>query len=71
MPEILQDNMEQLLQCQPGVEVIMDDIIIHGETRAKHDEHYENVPRVIRASWLKLNKDAETVQISIHGQSHQ
>ena len=25
------------------VEVVMDDILIHGEMRAKHDEHYENV----------------------------
>ena len=39
------------------MEVIMDDILIHGETRAKLDEHYENVLRVIRASGLKLNKD--------------
>ena len=35
----------------------MDDILIHGETRARHDEHYENVLRAIRASGLKLNKD--------------
>ena len=49
--------MEQLLEGLPGVEVIMDDILIHGETRAKHDEHYGNVLRVIRTSGLKLNKD--------------
>ena len=48
--EIFQENMEQLLEGLPGVEVIMDDIIlIHGETRTKHYEHYENVLRVIRA----------------------
>ena len=56
-PEIFQDKMEQLLEGLPGVEVIMDDILIHGETRAKHDEHYENVLRAIRASGLKLDKD--------------
>ena len=56
-PEVFQDKMEQLLEGLPGVEVIMDDILIHGETRAKHDEHYENVLRAIRASGLKLNKD--------------
>ena len=56
-PEIFQDKMEQLLEGLPGVEFIMDDILIHGETRAKHDEHYKNVLRVIRASGLKLNKD--------------
>ena len=49
--------MEQLLEGLPGVEYIMEDILIHGETRAKHDEHYENVLRVIRASGLKQNKD--------------
>ena len=49
--------MEQLLEGLPGVEVIMDNILIHGEMRTKHDEHYENFIRVIRASGLKLNKD--------------
>ena len=35
----------------------MDDILLHGETKAKHSEHYENVLLVIRTSGLKLNKD--------------
>ena len=38
------------------MEVIMDDILIHGETRAKHAAHYENILRVILASALKLRQ---------------
>ena len=55
-PEIFQDRMEELFSGVDGVEVIMDDILVHGKDMAEHDVRYENVLRIIRGSGLILNQ---------------
>ena len=53
--EIFQKKMKEMLRDLQGVEVIIDDILIHGKTREEHDENLENVLRRISESGLKLN----------------
>jgi hypothetical protein len=56
-PELFQRKMSELLQDCDGVEVIMDDILIHGKSQQDHDQRLQKVLDTIQASGLKLNKD--------------
>ena len=56
-PEIFQRKMTELLHGIEGVEVIIDDILIHGKTRKEHDDRLDRVFRRIQDSGLKLNRD--------------
>lgn len=49
--------MEQLLTGLPGVEFIMDDIIIHDAYITERDERYNNVLKVIEKAGLRSNPD--------------
>lgn len=42
--EIFQRKMQDLLQDQEGVEVIVDDILVHGKTRTEHDIRLKSHP---------------------------
>ena len=53
--EIFQKKMTEMLRDLQGVEVIIDDILIHGKTREEHDKNLEDVLRRISESGLKLN----------------
>ena len=53
--EIFQKKMTEMLRDLQGVEVIIDDILIHGKTREEHDKNLEDVLRRISESELKLN----------------
>jgi hypothetical protein len=55
-PEIFQRKMAEMLGGHEGCEVIMDDIIIYGKTRAEHDQRLAAVLKTIKESGLKLNK---------------
>ena len=54
-PEIFQRKMSTLLEGLDGVEVIMDDILVHGRNREEHDARLNAVLRIINDSGLKLN----------------
>ena len=47
--------MSTLLEGLDGIEVIMDDILVHGRNREEHDAHLNAVLRIINDSGLKLN----------------
>ena len=55
-PEIFQRKMSTLLEDLGGVEVIMDDILVHGRNREEHDAPLNAVLRIINDSGLKLNR---------------
>ena len=54
-PEIFQRKMSSLLEGLSGVEVIMDDILVHGRDLVEHDACLTAAIRRIDASGLKLN----------------
>ena len=56
-PEIFQREMSEMLQGLDGVQAIIDDVLIYGETREEHDIRLDNVMERIRTSGLKLNQD--------------
>lgn len=56
-PEIFQRKMTELLHGINGVEVIIDDILIHGKTRKEHDDRLDTVLHRIQDSGLKLNRE--------------
>ena len=53
--EIFQRKMLELLQDHEGVEVIIDDILVHGRTREEHDARLKRVLETVSKSGLKLN----------------
>ena len=54
-PEIFHRKMSTLLEGLDGVEVIMDDILVHDRNREEHDARHNAVLRIINDSGLKLN----------------
>ena len=56
-PEIFQRKMSTLdgVEGLDGVEVIMDDILVHGRNREEHDARLNAVLRIINDSGRKLN----------------
>ena len=54
-PEIFQRKMSTLLEGLDGVEMIMDDILVHGRNREEHGARLNAVLRIINDSGLKLN----------------
>ena len=53
--EMFQRKMSSLLEGLSGVEVIMEDILVHGRDLEEHDACLTAVIRIIDASGLKLN----------------
>ncbi|KAI0227796.1 hypothetical protein LSAT2_021716, partial [Lamellibrachia satsuma] len=53
--EIFQRKMSALLDGMNGVEVIMDDILVHGRSIEEHDARLDSVIRIINDSGVKLN----------------
>ena len=53
--EIFQRKMQDLLQDQEGVEVIVDDILVHGKTRDEHDTRLKKVIETVNEAGLTLN----------------
>ena len=56
-PEIFQRKMIETIQGLEGVEVFMDDILVHGATEAEHDSRLEKVMQRIAGAGLKLNRE--------------
>ena len=55
-PEIFQRKMSTLLEGLDGVEVIMDDILVHGRNREEHDARLNAVLMITNESGLKFNR---------------
>ncbi len=56
-PECFQRIMTQTFEDLPGVEVIMDDILVYGSTIKEHDERLEQVLKRCRDQNIKLNRE--------------
>ncbi|KAL6491496.1 hypothetical protein MHYP_G00018410 [Metynnis hypsauchen] len=56
-PEIFQRKMKETLQRLEGVEVFMDDILVHGATVEEHDHRLEKVMQRIELAGMKLNRE--------------
>ena len=55
-PEIFHANVHQLLECDTGVKVFMDDIVVWGRTEEEHDDRLKNALDTVGRSGLKLNE---------------
>ena len=55
--QICQRKMAELLRGQEGVEVIVDDIIVHGRNKEEHDLRLKKVLEKVAQSGLKLNQN--------------
>ncbi|KAL6482004.1 hypothetical protein MHYP_G00100840 [Metynnis hypsauchen] len=55
-PEIFQRKMVETLTGLEGIELFMDDILVHGESEEIHDQCLAKALKVIEASGLKLNE---------------
>ena len=55
-PEVLQAKMEEIFSDLQGVEVLMDDLLIHGQTLEKHNEVLTAVLQRAKAAGLTLNR---------------
>jgi hypothetical protein len=56
-PEIFQRKMTEMLNGLEGVVVIMDDILVYGNTLEEHDYRLSKVLETIKKSGLCLNKE--------------
>lgn len=56
-PEIFQRVMMQMLDDLEGIEVVMDDILIWGETEQQHDARLEAVLNRLKQHNVKLNRE--------------
>ena len=56
-PEVFQRIMSQIFDGNEGIEVIVDDLLIWGETREQHDERLKQALERAREAGVKLNKD--------------
>lgn len=54
--EFFQKEMSVLFRQQEGVEVFMDDILVHGKDDRQHEERLQTVLRILERAGLKLNK---------------
>ena len=54
-PEIYQRKMHELFDDIEGVEIVMDDILVHGRSDSEHDARLEQVLQRCREKNLKLN----------------
>ena len=55
-PEIFHAKIQQLFECETGVKVFMDDIVVWGRTREEHDARLKRALATVRRSGLKLNE---------------
>ncbi|XP_054590187.2 retrovirus-related Pol polyprotein from transposon 412 [Nothobranchius furzeri] len=56
-PEVYHKTIHMIFEHIPGVETMMDDIIVWGTTREEHDQRLRQVLDKTREVNLKLNKD--------------
>ncbi len=56
-PEVYHKTIHMIFEHLPGVETMMDDIIVWGSNRQEHNGRWRQVLELIRQSNLKLNKE--------------
>ena len=56
-PELYQRAMSELFNGVEGVEIVMDDILIHAATRTMHDKILTHVLQICEHNNLKLNRE--------------
>ena len=56
-PEVYHKIVHQMFQHIPGVNTMMDDVIVWGSTQKEHDDRLKQVLSTARQHNLKLNKD--------------
>lgn len=56
-PEVYHKRIHMIFEHIPGVETMMDDIIVWGSTKEEHDSRLRQVMELIKKVNLKLNKD--------------
>ena len=55
-PEIFHAKVQQLFECETGVNVFMDDIVVWGRTKEEHDDRLKKALYTVRRSELKMNE---------------
>ena len=60
--DVFQSVMSEMLQDIEGVEVVVDDLLIWGETEEQHDSRLEKVLQRAEQCNLKLNKDKSQIK---------
>ena len=53
--EIFQRKMSELFENEPGIEVIIDDILVHGKTTEEHNHRLERALRILQDVGVILN----------------
>ncbi|KAF9750338.1 Retrovirus-related Pol polyprotein from transposon, partial [Nosema granulosis] len=58
-PHVLQRVMDKIFEDYrgKGIEIYMDDIVIHSESRKGHDKLVEEVFRILERNSMKINED--------------
>ena len=69
--DVFQATMSEMFEDIEGVEVVVDDLLIWGETEVEHDERLRKVLERTRQRNLKLNKEKSQIKLSeIHYIGH-
>ena len=69
--DVFQSTMSEMFEDIEGVEVVVDDLLIWGETETEHDERLRKVLERTRQCNLKLNKEKSQIKLSeIHYIGH-
>ena len=53
--DIFNRIMTQIFQGIEGIEVVVDDIMVHGSTKSEHDERVGRILERCHGSWTQLN----------------
>ena len=61
--DVFQDIMCEIFKDIEGVEVIVDDLLIWGETQSQHDSRLKQVLECARKCNLRLNKDKSQIRL--------
>ena len=56
-PEHFQKRMSEILEGQPGVLCLLDDIIIYGNTQEEHDQRLQTTLKRLQNAGVTLNRD--------------
>ena len=63
-PEVFSKRLQELFIDLPGVECLVDDILVHGETDQEHDENVLRLLERCRQVNLKLNKQKVELRVN-------
>ncbi len=64
-PEVYHKTIHMIFEHLPGVETMMDDIIVWGSNRQEHDGRLRQVLELVRQSNLKLKQKIQIKNCSL------